>query len=98
MGYFNQEGIIESTKGTERYNMRLNMDTEITKRFTVGASMYISRQVSDLDNIGQDGGVLARATRLGPNFPAFDSQGRLADRDRTLDAIELSTPNILAEV
>ncbi len=98
LGYFNQEGIIEFTKGTERYNMRLNMDTEITKRFTVGASMYVSRQVSDLDNISQDGGVLARATRLGPNFPAFDSQGRLADRDRTLDAIELSTPNILAEV
>ncbi len=98
LGYFNQEGIIEFTKGTERYNMRLNMDTEITKRFTIGAGMYISRQVSDLDNIGQDGGVLARATRLGPNFPAFDSQGRLADRDRTLDAIELSTPNILAEV
>ncbi len=98
LGYLNQEGIIEFTKGTERYNMRLNMDTEITNRFTVGASMYVSRQVSDLDNIGQDGGVLARATRLGPNFPAYDSQGRIADRDRTLDAIELSTPNILAEV
>ena len=48
--------------------------------------------------MGQDGGVIARATRLGPNFPAYDSQGRLADRDREINSIELSTPNILAEI
>ncbi len=98
LGYLKQEGIVEFTEGTERYNARLNLDTEVTEKFTLGTSFYVSRQESDLDNIGQDGGVLARATRLGPNFPAFDSQGRLADRDRTLDNIELSTPNILAEV
>jgi len=98
LGYLKQEGIVEFTDGTERYNARLNMDTEVMEGLNIGASFYLSRQESDLDNIGQDGGVLARTTRLGPNFPAFDGQGRLADRDRTLDAIELSTPNILAEV
>lgn len=98
LGYLKQEGIVEFTEGTERYNARLNMDTEVLEGLNIGASFYLSRQESDLDNIGQDGGVLARTTRLGPNFPAYDSQGRLADRDRTLDAIELSTPNILAEV
>lgn len=98
LGYLQNEGVVRFTDGTERFNARLNLDTEITDRFDIGASIYVSRQVSNLDNIGQDGGFLARTTRLGPNFPAFTADGRLADRDRTLDAIELSTPNILAEV
>ncbi|NJL75690.1 MAG: SusC/RagA family TonB-linked outer membrane protein, partial [Saprospiraceae bacterium] len=98
LGYLDQNAVVKFTDGTQRYNARLNLDTEVTKRFDIGGSFYISRQESNLDNVGQDGGVIARATRLGPNFPAFDSQGRLADRDRTLDALELSTPNILAEV
>jgi TonB-linked SusC/RagA family outer membrane protein len=98
LGYLDQGAIVKFTEGTKRYNARLNLDTDVTSRFKIGGSFYISQQESDLDNIGQDGGVLARATRLGPNFPAFDDQGRLADRDRELDATELSTPNILAEV
>lgn len=98
LGYLQNEGVVKNVEGSERYNIRLNLDTEVNDQLTLGASVFASRQVSKLDNVGQDGGFLARATRLGPNFPAFDSQGRLADRDRTLDAIELSTPNILAEV
>ena len=98
LGYLDQKSVVEFTDGTKRYNARINLDTRVNDQFEIGGSFYISRQESNLDNIGQDGGVLARATRLGPNFPAYDSQGRLADRDRTLDAIELSTPNILAEV
>lgn len=98
LGYLQNEGVVRFTDGTERFNVRLNLDTDITSRFRIGTSLYVSRQVSNLDNIGQDGGFLARATRLGPSFPAFTDDGRLADRDRTLDAIELSTPNILAEV
>lgn len=98
MGYLENEGVVIGVQGTQRYNARLNIDTKVTNRFRMGGSFYVSRQVSDLDNVGQDGGVLARATRLGPNFPAYDSQGRLADRARDINAIELSTPNILAEV
>lgn len=98
LGHLDQEAVVEKTGGTQRYNARLNLDTKITDRFGIGGSFYVSRQESDLDNVAQDGGILARATRLGPNFPAYDSQGRLADRDREINAIELSTPNILAEV
>lgn len=98
LGYLDQDAVVRFTDGTKRYNARINLDTEVNDRFTLGGSFYLSRQESNLDNINQDGGVLARATRLGPNFPAFDSQGRLADRDRTLNSLELSTPNILAEV
>ena len=98
LGYLDQQGIIKNAGGSQRYNARLNLDSRVTDNFKIGGSFYISRQETDLDNITQDGGVLARATRLGPNFPAFDDQGRLADRDRTLNSIELSTPNILAEV
>jgi len=98
LGYLDQQGIVQNAGGSKRYNARLNLDTKVTDQFKIGGSFYISRQESDLDNITQDGGVLARATRLGPNFPAYDDQGRLADRDRTINSIELSTPNILAEV
>lgn len=98
LGYLQNEGVVRFTDGTERYNIRLNLDTEVTDRFQIGASVYASRQVSNLDAVDQDGGFLARTTRLGPNFPAYDDQGRLGDRDRTVDALELSTPNILAEV
>lgn len=97
VGYLDQNAVVKNTVGTERYNARMNLDSRITDNFTVGTSLAFSRQESILDNISQDGGILARATRLGPNFPAFDDQGRFADRDRTIDAIELSTPNILAE-
>lgn len=98
LGYLDQEGIITGGGGTKRYNTRLNLDTEVNDKFSIGASLSVSTQNSDLDNVDQDGGVLARATRLGPNFPAFTSDGQLADRARDLDIIELSTPNILAEV
>ncbi|WP_235296307.1 SusC/RagA family TonB-linked outer membrane protein [Portibacter marinus] len=98
IGYLENQGVVTGVQGTERYNARLNLDTDVTDKFGMGGSFYISRQVSDLDNVGQDGGVLARATRLGPNFPAYTDDGRIADRARDLDAIELSTPNILAEV
>ncbi|MEL6651109.1 MAG: SusC/RagA family TonB-linked outer membrane protein, partial [Bacteroidota bacterium] len=98
IGYLNQASVVEFTQGSERYNARLNIDTKVTDNFTIGTSLYVSRQESNLDAVEQDGGILARATRLGPNFPAFDSQGRIADRDREIDAIELSTPNILAEI
>lgn len=98
LGYLDQEAVVNFTDGTKRYNARLNLDTRVTDNFSLGASIFVSSQESNLDNIGQDGGVLARATRLGPNFPAYDSQGRLADRDRELNSIELSTPNVLAEI
>lgn len=98
LGYLQNEGVVQFTDGSERFNARLNLDTEITNRFDIGASIYLSRQTSNLENVDQDGGFLARTTRLGPNFPAYTEDGRLADRDRTLDGIELSTPNILAEI
>ena len=98
VGFLDQASVVQFTEGSQRFNARLNIDTRVTDQVTVGSSIYISRQVSNLDAVEQDGGILARATRLGPSFPAYDSQGRIADRARDLDNIELSTPNILAEI
>ena len=98
LGYLDQQGIVNGAGGTKRYNARLNLDTKVTDKVSFGGSFYISNQNSQLDNVNQDGGILARATRLGPNFPALTSDGNFADRARDIDAIELSTPNVLAEI
>ena len=52
LGYLDQKSIIEFTDGTERFNVRMNLDTDVNDRVRVGGSIFISRQESNLDNIG----------------------------------------------
>lgn len=98
LGYLDQNSILENADGAQRYNARLNLDTKITGKFTIGTSLYFSQSRRNLDNIEQDGGVLARAIRQTPNYPAFldDGSGRWAQREAGFP--ELITPNILAEI
>lgn len=98
LGYLDQNSIVENANGAERYNARLNLDSKILDNFTIGTSLYFSQSRRDLDNLEQDGGVLGRAIRQTPNFPAFldDGTGRWAQRAAGFP--ELVTPNILAEI
>ncbi len=97
-GFLRQNSPLANVDGARRYNTRLNLDTDITSRFRVGTSIYVSQDQRNLDNIEQDGGVLARAIRQTPNYPAFlsDGSGRYAQRESGFP--ELFTPNILAEI
>ncbi|MFK7936799.1 MAG: SusC/RagA family TonB-linked outer membrane protein [Saprospiraceae bacterium] len=98
LGFLDQNSILENATGAERYNVRLNMDTYVTDNFTIGTSLSFAQNHRNLDNIEQDGGVLARAIRQTPNYPAFlgDGSGRYAQRSAGFP--ELFTPNILAEI
>lgn len=52
LGYFNQDGNIRTT-GIERYSMRMNIDGNFGKRFTVGASVsptYTIRKGPNVNN------------------------------------------------
>lgn len=98
LGYLDQNSMLESVDGSERFNTRLNLDTEILEGLTVGTSLSFARDKRNLDNVEQDGGVLGRTLRQTPNYPAFlsDGSGRWAQRE--VGFPELVTPNILAEI
>ncbi len=97
-GFLQQDSPLANVDGARRYNTRLNLDTDITDRFRVGTSIYVSQDTRNLDNIQQDGGVLARAIRQTPNYPAFlsDGSGRFAQREAGFP--EFFSPNIFAEI
>ncbi len=95
-GYQDQNSILANVDGAKRYNGRINFDTEISNNLTIGSSVSFSRDDKNLDNINQDGGVLARTIRQTPNYPAFLDNGSFAQREAGFP--ELITPNILAEI
>ncbi|CAZ94386.1 SusC/RagA family TonB-linked outer membrane protein [Zobellia galactanivorans] len=43
LGYFNQEGIVKNTN-FDRYNLRVNLDTKVSKAFTLGLNTSISQR------------------------------------------------------
>ncbi|MEM8908818.1 MAG: SusC/RagA family TonB-linked outer membrane protein, partial [Bacteroidota bacterium] len=100
IGLLDQGSILENATGAERYNGRFNLDTDINDQFTIGTSLSFTQNQFDLDNVDQDGGVLARAIRQTPNYPAFvniaDGSKQWAQREAGFS--ELFTPNILAEI
>lgn len=98
VGYLNQKSPLENVDGLKRYMGRFNLDTDITDNFKIGTSLSFTQDDKNLDNINQDGGVLARTIRQTPNYPAFlsDGSGRFAQRAASLG--EFVTPNPLAEI
>ena len=101
LGYQDQNSPIRGVTGAERYNGRFNIDAQVSDKFSFGTRLSFSHGTRILDNISQDGGVLARAIRQTPNYPAFldDGSGRYGFRDvAEIGAIEFNSPNILAEI
>lgn len=87
-GNLNQTGITPSTS-FKRYNMRLNLDSRITDKLTIGTNISLSTGKTiapreDLLNSGGDQGIIAQALKANPLFPAFDSQGRIAGQEQAL--------------
>ncbi len=76
-GYFSQEGIIINTDYS-RFNLRVNIDTEISDRIRIGSSTYGShgfgRFANTESHYGQ-GGILANALSASPTIPVYDENG-----------------------
>jgi TonB-dependent starch-binding outer membrane protein SusC len=87
-GTLNQDAITPNS-GFKRYNLRLNLDTKIGEKFSVGTNLFLSRgnytgPQNDIVGTGGDGGIAALALKASPLTPKFDSQGRLAAQDQSL--------------
>ncbi|MEP0367411.1 MAG: TonB-dependent receptor [Cyclobacteriaceae bacterium] len=76
-GYLSQEGIVIGSN-FERFSLRLNVDSKINDRITVGTSMTLSRK--DEKIVLQDGGdgVIAQAAQAPPHIPVRNFDGSFA--------------------
>jgi hypothetical protein len=79
-GYSNQEGIIKRTS-YERYNFRLNMEADLSKKLKVGTSLLPNYSIQQTqpttgpsNQIGL-GGILSEALNLPPIVPVFRPDG-----------------------
>lgn len=76
-GYFSQEGVIINSD-YERFNLRVNVDAQITDKIRIGTSTSGSygygRFANTESHYGQ-GGVLANAIAASPTIPVYDDEG-----------------------
>lgn len=72
--YFNQEGIIIGST-FDRYSFRVNLDSDINKYLTAGASVSFAGISSNRVETGPgsiNGGVVANALQMNPILPVYD--------------------------
>ncbi len=72
LGYLDQEGVILGSD-FERYNARLNLDTEVSPKFKMGTSISYIRgdRNSSSDDLGNLSSVLTHTIQKSPESPAF---------------------------
>ncbi len=83
-GYLNTKGIVR-TQGFERYNMRLNVDAKLGKRFEAGLSF--NGFLGDRDIVGHDQRDLLRAYSISPIYHTEASIAFVQDLDRQRKAL-----------
>ncbi|WP_299549867.1 TonB-dependent receptor [Seonamhaeicola sp.] len=87
-GYLDQEGIIVGT-GYERFNLRANLEANISDRLTFG--MNLSPSFSTSDEIIEGGhwqdGLLIGINMSLPYFSPYDSEGNLAQSTQITEGI-----------
>jgi len=77
LGYYNQEGVMKYT-GIERYNVKLNMDSKLGEKISIGASLnpaFIDQDRSNTDEGRND--IIATSLWLDPISKAYDDNGNL---------------------
>lgn len=79
-GYLNQDGVMPEAE-YERFSTRINLDTRVTDRFTIGVNLSLVRgdRGSHQENItsGGDGSLIANITRSQPVDPIRNADGVL---------------------
>jgi TonB-dependent starch-binding outer membrane protein SusC len=79
-GYFGQDGIIIGSD-FNRFNVRLNLDSEVKKGIRIGTNISLSRKNEEITlNDGGDG-VVSQAAQMPPHIPVRDFNGEFAGPD-----------------
>lgn len=76
-GYFNQEGVVIHT-GFERFSFRFNIDTRISDRIKIGASLAPSYSRSNRRSVEDQvfgGGIIGSALAMPPTVPVYNPDG-----------------------
>jgi TonB-linked SusC/RagA family outer membrane protein len=76
-GYLNQEGIVIQT-GFERYSLRINLDTKLSKRLKLGLNLapsYSKNQIRSVEDQQFGNGILASALSMPPTIPVYNPDG-----------------------
>ncbi|MEQ9437419.1 MAG: TonB-dependent receptor [Cyclobacteriaceae bacterium] len=76
-GYFNQQGVIQ-TSDYQRFNLRSNIDAQLTDRLTIGTTLsgtYGYGQFPNVEGHYGTGGVLSMALAASPTIPVYDEEG-----------------------
>lgn len=79
-GYLNQDGIV-APSNHQRVTTRLNMDINVTDRFTVGVNSnmyYVKERVVRTDGLAFNDGVILNALGMPPTYPAYNEDGSYA--------------------
>ena len=79
-GYLNQDGIV-APSNHQRVTTRLNMDINVTDRFTVGVNTnmyYVKERVVRTDGLAFNDGVILNALGMPPTYPAYNADGSYA--------------------
>ena len=80
VGYLNQDGII-SPGNHQRITSRLNMDFDVSKRFTIGVNTnmyYVKERVVRTDGLAFNDGVILNALGMSPTYPVYNEDGSYA--------------------
>lgn len=76
-GYFNQEGII-LTSDYKRFNLRSNIDTQLSDKIKIGSSIsgsYGYGRFPNTEGHYGTGGILLMALAASPTIPVYDDEG-----------------------
>ena len=79
-GYLNQDGIV-APSNHQRVTTRLNMDVNVTDRFTIGVNSnmyYVRERVVRTDGLAFNDGVILNALGMPPSFPVYEEDGSYA--------------------
>ncbi len=76
IGYYGQDGIVKFS-GFNRYNIRFNLDSRISEKFTIGTNLNLSRISEDLIDT-EINGVVRAAIFQPPTIQVYKADGSYA--------------------
>ena len=79
-GYLDQDGIV-APSNHKRVTTRLNMDIDVTDRFTIGVNSnmyYVRERVVRTDGLAFNDGVILNTLGMPPTYPVYNEDGSYA--------------------